>query len=188
MRRPYAVIKASERDGWRGLSMRCLWLVGLALVAQLVPASATDDGCEKFAWSLARERAWFAVSDKTSVTAGETLAAIPKGAFIIKLQPASQASFALPPERKSRSDQWFGGIIRFPAVERPGIYQVTLSEEGWIDVIQDDRYARSIGSSGRSDCIGIRKSVRLEIDRKPFVLQLSGVASDKIVVAISPGE
>jgi hypothetical protein len=167
--------------------MRCSGLVGLALVAQLFPASAADDGCEKFAWSLTRERAWFAVADKTSIAAGETLPAVPKGAFIIRLQPASQASFALPPERKPRSDQWFG-IVRIPAVERPGIYQVTLSEEGWIDVIQDGRYARSIGSSGRSDCIGVRKSIRLEIERKPFVLQLSGVASDTIVVAIGPGE
>ena len=54
--------------GWRWVG-----LVGLALIAQLVPASATDDGCEKFAWSLARERAWFAVSDKTSVAAGAIL-------------------------------------------------------------------------------------------------------------------
>jgi hypothetical protein len=69
--------------------MRCLWLVGLALVAQLVPASATDDGCEKFAWSLARERAWFAVSDNTSVTAGETLAAIPKGGVHHSVCPKS---------------------------------------------------------------------------------------------------
>jgi hypothetical protein len=170
------------------LSMRCPWLVGLALVAQLVPASAADDGCEKFAWSLARERAWFAASDKTSVAAEDTLAAVPKGAFIVRLQPASQASFALPPERKPRSDQWFGGILRFPAIERPGIYQVTLSEEGWIDVIQSDRYARSVGSSGRSDCIGVRKSIRLEMERKPFILQLSGVVSDTIAVAIGPAE
>jgi hypothetical protein len=172
----------------RACGWPCFGLVGLALVARLAPASGADDGCEKFAWSLARERAWFAISDKTSVAAGATLAAVPKGAFIIRLLPASQASFALPPERKPRSDQWFGGTIRFPAVERPGIYQVTLSEEGWIDVIQDDRYARSIGSSGRSDCIGVRKSIRLEIERKPFVLQLSGVASATIVVAIGPGE
>ncbi len=67
--------------GWRWVG-----LVGLALIAQLVPASATDDGCEKFAWSLARERAWFAVSDKTSVAAGAILAAVPKEAFIIRLQ------------------------------------------------------------------------------------------------------
>ncbi len=167
--------------------MRCPWLLGLALVAQLVPASA-DDGCEKFAWSLARERAWFAASDKISVAAGDTLAAVPRGAFIVRLQPASQASFALPPERKPRSDQWFGGILRLTAIERPGIYQVTLSEEGWIDVIQGDRYARSVGSSGRSDCIGVRKSIRLEMERKPFILQLSGVVSDTIAVAIGPAE
>ena len=34
----------------------------------------------------------------------------------------------------------------FPRSDKPGIYQVTLSEEAWIDVVQDDRYARSVGS------------------------------------------
>ncbi len=91
----------------------------------------------------------------------------------------------MPPERKPRSERWFGGMIRLPAPDKPGIYQVTLSEEAWIDVVQDGRYARSVGSTGRSDCAGLRKSVRLDLGIAPFVLQISGVASDSIAVAIS---
>jgi hypothetical protein len=53
--------------GWR-----CVGLAALVRIAQLVPASAADDGCERFAWSLAREQAWFAVSDKTGVAAAST--------------------------------------------------------------------------------------------------------------------
>jgi hypothetical protein len=170
--------------------MRCIALSIAALTVFLLPAGAAEDGpgCEKFAWPLTRERAWFAAPDKATVAAGETLTAVPKAAFVIRLQPGSQASFALPPERRPRSDGWFGGTVRFPAVERPGIYQVTLSDEAWIDIIQEHRYARAVGSSGRSDCPGVRKSVRLEFDRTPFILQLSGVASDAIIVAISPSE
>jgi hypothetical protein len=54
-----------------------LSLVALALLALLGPAKAADDGCEKFAWSLARERAAFAATGKTTIAAGETLAALP---------------------------------------------------------------------------------------------------------------
>ena len=94
----------------------------------------------------------------------------------------------MPPERKPKVERWFGGMIRLAAPEKPGIYQVTLSEEAWIDVVQDGRYARSVGSTGRSDCPGLRKSVRLELGAAPFVLQLSGVAAEQVVVAINPRE
>ena len=168
-----------------------MWRTGLfiaALMSLLVPASAAEDGCDKFAWPLAREQALLAAADKPVVQAGQTLAAIPKGAFVLNLQPGAEAAFAMPPERKPKSERWFGGAIRFPGLEKPGIYQVTLSEEAWIDVVQDDRYARSVGSTGRSDCPGLRKSVRLDLVAAPFVLQVSGVTSESIVVAISARE
>jgi hypothetical protein len=170
--------------------MRCIALAIAALAAFLPPAGAAEDGpgCEKFAWPLTRERAWFAAPDKVKITAGETLATVPKAAIVILLKPGSDASFALPPERRPRSDGWFGGTVWFPAVERAGIYQVTLSDEAWTDVIQDGRYVRSVGSSGRSDCPGLRKSIRLEFGRTQFILQLSGVASETIVVAIRRSE
>jgi hypothetical protein len=65
---------------------------------------------------------------------------------------------------------------------------VTLSEEAWIDVVQDDRYARSVGSTSRGDCPGLRKSVRLDLGAAPFVLQISGVTSDSIAVEIGARE
>jgi len=166
-----------------------MWRFGLTaavLITLLTSASAAaEDGCDKFAWPLAREQALFATADKPVVQAGQTLAAIPKGAFVLNLQSGAEAAFAMPPERKPRAERWFGGTIRFPGLEKPGIYQVTLSEEAWIDVVQDDRYARSVGSTGRGDCPGLRKSVRLDLVAAPFVLQVSGVTSESIVVAIS---
>jgi hypothetical protein len=163
-------------------------LVAVALIALLVPASAADDGCEKFAWSLARERAAFAAPDKTAIASGATLTAIPAGPLVIRLRPAAEAAFVMPPERKPRIEQWHGGWVQFPALPKSGIYQVTLSEEAWIDVIQNGRYARSVGSTGRSDCPGVRKSLRLDLDASAFTLQLSGVSLDAIIVAISPAQ
>jgi len=167
-----------------------MWRFGLSaalLIALLAPAAA-EDGCDKFAWPLARERMLLAAPDKPAVKAGETLTATPKGAFVVNLQASADAIFTKPPERQPRSERWFGGAIRFPGLEKPGIYQVTLSEEAWIDVVQDDRYARSVGSTGRGDCPGLRKSVRLDLGAAPFVLQISGVTSDSIAVAIGARE
>ena len=162
-----------------------LSFLAAVLIASPGPASA-EDGCEKFAWSLARERAAFAAADKATITAGETLAALPSGALVIRLQPGPQASFAMPPERKPRTEPWHGGMVRLPALPKSGIYQISLSDDAWIDVIQNGRYARSVGSTGRSDCPGVRKSVRLDLDAAPVVLQVSGVAADTIAVTIGP--
>ena len=167
--------------------MRRPGLVAIALIALLVPANA-DDGCEKFAWSLARQREAFAAAEKPTIAVGETLNALPAGAVVIRLQPGAQATFAMPPERKPRTEQWHGGMLRLPAPPKAGIYQITLSDDAWIDVIQNGRYARSVGSTGRGDCPGVRKSVRLDLDASPVVLQLSGVAPDTIAVTIGAVE
>ena len=167
----------------RRIRFACVFIIPL-----LSAANAAEDGCEKFAWPLARERSWFAASEKLSVAAGESLAAIPNAAFTVRLQPGTEAAFALPPERKPKSDGWFGGIVRLPALGQAGIYQITVSDEAWIDIVQEDRYARSVGSTGRSDCPGLRKSVRLELGPAPFVVQLSAVAIPVIVVAIRHAE
>jgi hypothetical protein len=165
--------------------VRLAGVLAFILSCAVPPAFAQDAGCDKFAWSLTRERALFAAADKRPLTAGAELAAIPKEAIVLSLQPAAQATFVLPPERKPKSDNWFGGGLRLPAPEKPGSYQVTLSQEAWIDIVQDGRYARSIGSSGRGDCSGLRKSVRFELNATPFFVQLSGVATETVNVAIS---
>ena len=164
--------------------MHRIGFVCVIVIQLLSAASEAEEGCEKFAWSLSRERAWFAASEKAAVVAGESLTAVPNAAFNVRLQPASEASFVLPPERKPRSDGGFGGIVRLPALDRAGIYQITVSDEAWIDVVQDDRYARSVGSTRRSDCSALRKSVRLELGPAPFVVQLSAAATPIIVMAI----
>ncbi|MGB6350040.1 MAG: hypothetical protein WBG10_08430 [Pseudolabrys sp.] len=160
-------------------------VLSVAMLAVFIAPAYADDGCDKFGWSVARERALFTATNKADITANTTLESFPSGAFVLHLQPDSKTTFAMPPERKSKAEHWFGGMVRLPAIAMPGLYQVTLSDEAWIDVVQDGRYARSIGSAGRSDCPGLRKSVRFELNAAPFILQLSGVTSETIVVMVS---
>ena len=165
-----------------------LTMILTSALSNLAPAAEDTSGCNKFAWSVARERSWFAAPDNPVIAAGSTLSSLPRDAFVLKLQPGTRASFSRPPERAPQSESWFGGAVWLPTIERPGIYQVTLSGDAWIDVVQDGRFARSVGSSDRRDCQGLRNSVRFELLAAPAVLQLSGVAAEAISVAITPVE
>jgi len=156
----------------------------IAAMAMLVSLGAAhgDDGCNKFAWPLAKERAAFAATDKPTVKAGDALTTLPATAFVVALQPGGQAAFTLPPERKPKTPTWYGGSVSLPAPGKAGLYQVTLSDEAWVDVVQEGRYARSVGHSGRGDCPGLRKTVRFELTTAPFVVQISGAEVDRIAV------
>ena len=61
---------------------------------------------------------------------------------------------------------------------KPGVYQVTLSSVGWVDVVQNGAALPVTGHTGMKDCAAIRKSVRFEIGSGPFSVQLSGIPQD----------
>ena len=165
--------------------MQMFW--GLILATALASTTAhAADGCDRFAWPLTQERELLAAPQAIAVKAGDTRAALPHTAVTLRLAAPEDAKFAMPPERRPKAATWFGGALSLPAPEKPGIYQITLSDEAWIDLVQDGRYARSVGSTGRSDCPGVRKSVRVELTATPFVLQVSGVTSDKITLTFAP--
>jgi hypothetical protein len=161
--------------------------VGAAMLWAGYAAAQELSGCEKFAWPLAREQAWLAAPNKQSVASGATLDKLPNAAVILTLEPSNQAKFALRPEGAASPDR-FGGTVSFPALERPGLYQVTVSDEAWTDVVQDGQYAKSIGSTARRDCPGLRKSLRFHLRQAPFVVQVSGAAAETITVAVGSPE
>jgi hypothetical protein len=47
--------------------MHRIGFVCVIVVQLLSAASEAEEGCEKFAWSLSRERAWFAASEKAAL-------------------------------------------------------------------------------------------------------------------------
>ncbi len=160
-------------------------LAATALIAVAAGRSlAADDGCEKFAWPLARERAMLAAADRPALSSGAGIAAWPEGAVQLNLIQGPDPAFALVPERPMRDVRLYSGTIRYAAPAKAGIYQVTVSDDGWIDLVQDGRYARAVGSSGRRDCPGLRKSVRVELSASPFVFQISNVEASTVSVVM----
>jgi len=103
----------------------------------------------------------------------------------MSLRPAAEAGLPTTPEKIPKSDT-FAGFATFKTPSAPGRYTINLSAAGWIDVVQDGQFVRSVTSSGVRGCEGIRKSVKFEIPAKPFVLQISGVEANSISLAIVP--
>jgi hypothetical protein len=65
---------------------------------------------------------------------------------------------------------------------------VSLSAEGWVDLVQDGHFLKPKAFSGATDCDGIRKTMRYEIEAKPFLLQVSGTREESVSIAILPSE
>lgn len=166
-----------------------LGVVGFAICFSTANgAFAQQDACEQFNWPVKREQAAFAASDLTSVQSGAKLDALPELGIIIALKPNAEVNFAVPPGRQPKNATSSGGVITIANVPKAGSYQVTSSAEGWIDVIQDGKALPASDHTGRRDCADVRKSVRFALQPGELTLQLSGVDSKSVKIAILPAE
>jgi hypothetical protein len=157
------------------------------VVLGAIPASAAEEpsGCDKFKWPIERERAALTAPDRLKIVSGDDLKPALPAAAIISLRPAAEANLPTTPERIPAANT-FSGFTVFKSALPPGRYTINLSAAGWIDVVQDGQFLRSVTSSGVRGCEGIRKSVKFEIPAKPFTIQISGVEGNSIGLAIVP--
>src|SRR5712671_4205727 len=166
--------------------MRTAVLLALVLFGA-APAWAAEEpsGCDKFKWPIERERAALTAPDRFRIASGADLNPAPPVAAVISLRPTAEANLPTKPERMPAANT-FSGFAAFKNALPPGRYTINLSAAGWIDLVQDGQFLRSVTSSGVRGCEGIRKSVKFEIPPKPFTIQISGVEADSISVAIVP--
>ena len=165
-------------------------ILAVAATLFLAPAPGQAQGtsaCAGFKWSIAREQSAFAAPDLPVVDAGESLSGIGHAATVM-LKPQKETSFIKPPGRKPKVDPAFAAVLNLAPVVSAGRYQVTLSDEAWIDVLQNGKEVRSSGFSGQPDCPGVRKSVRFALQPGPAMLQVSGSAADSIKIDVLPAE
>jgi hypothetical protein len=176
------------------LALGILLCAGSAL-AQEAPTSDTPQkgmsgGCESFKWPLDKERAAFDDAALEKVASGAARGALNEQAFALALVPVADVAYTLSPAKKKKdaAGASFGGMLAFAPPEKAGVYQVTLSGEGWIDLVQNGAALDSADHSGAKNCPGLRKSVRFTVGAAPVALQVSGVPGDSIKVAIRPVE
>jgi hypothetical protein len=163
----------------------------LAAVAAFMLAAAPGvsqaqegSGCGAFRWPLDRERAALMRADKPSLPNGGALPY--DAAMSLKLQPLADAQLPKAPERAPKSASDFAGHFTLAAPAKPGVYKVTISPGGWVDVLDGGAYLHPIAFSGAKGCEGARKSVKFDLPARPLAVQFSGVPRDQISVIVSP--
>jgi len=119
---------------------------------------------------------------------GATLNALPPAGVAIELQPQVTVDYELAPGGEPKSDDSFGGILTISNVAQAGAYQVTASEEAWIDAIQNGKALVSTAQTGKKDCPDVRKSVRFDLNAGPLTIQVSSALASQIKLAILPAE
>ncbi len=170
------------------------YFLAVAVIAALPfatakPAVAQDlAACDQFAWPVKREQALFASNGLQHVASGATLASFPDRGIALELQPHDAVPYKLPPGRPPKIADSSGGLVVISHVPKAGPYQITASTEGWIDVIQDGKPLASKAHSGRRDCLDVRKSVRFDLQSGALTIQVSGVESNLIKLAMLPAE
>lgn len=151
-------------------------------------AASEPNACQQFVWPLETERSWFKAADSKDAETGETLATPPNDrAITVKLAPAESVALPAPPTGTPKSDHSprFAGVVNFKSIPEAD-YQIALSDNGWIDVVQNGKALEATGHTGAPDCADIRKSVRFEIASAPFAIQITGARAATVRIAIRP--
>lgn len=172
---------------------------GAVVVGALAPAADAQDhnhgtapkkqsSCTEFVWPLETERAWFRANDALPLKSGDKFATPPTDkAVSLKLRPAASVELPAPPTGtpKPEDAERFAGVVHFEDVAE-GHYQVAISKSGWVDVVQGGKALEATAHTGSPQCDELRKSVRFEIASGPVAVQVYGVPTDTIRIAIRP--
>ncbi|MBA2127393.1 hypothetical protein DLM45_14350 [Hyphomicrobium methylovorum] len=163
-------------------------LIAALMTAAMGSAVRADDKCAGFKWPVETEAAWMAAKDLQDVSVGGTLSDIPAKAIKVKLDQTTSVKFPVAPGIKKQAlpPGSYSGWFTIEKVPAPGLYQVTISEHSWIDVVQGGELLQSTAFTGAKECETMGKSVRFELREGPVVVQVSGVVNDSIKVTIRP--
>ena len=168
--------------------MRAPLMIALVLFGTSAAFAAEEpSGCDKFKWNIDRERAALTAPDRIKLASGGDLAALPSTGMLISLRAPGEAQLPSPPERAPK-DGTFAGFASIKGTPKAGLYTVSLSAGGWVDLVQDGHFLKPKAFSGATDCDGIRKTMKYELSASPFVLQVSGSRDASISIAILPSE
>jgi len=152
-------------------------------------AGAKDNpACEQFDWSVTRELEILRDPYLEMVFSGATLGSIPDKGLVMQLQPNATIDYVLAPGGEPKSDDSFAGLLFIKDVPQSGIYQVTLSEDAWIDLIQDGKALALAAETVNPNCSDARKSMRFRLERGPVTIQVSGASSTLIKLVVLPVE
>jgi len=85
------------------------------------------------------------------------------------------------PERGS--DSSWGGVMTIENVPA-GRYQIALSEDAWVETIQENKRLVTFASMRTQECRGVRRSVDVDLQGEPLTLQIGGATAHRINIAV----
>jgi hypothetical protein len=160
----------------------------LALItafASATPGFAQEAvGCDKFKWRLDDEKALLATA--TPVASGGQAAQASGAALKLSLLPLAEARLPSEPSRKPKSPESYAGFVHLPTPPLAGVYRVTLSDPGWIDILQEGRLVPSGEFTGALGCEGLRKSVKFNLSVAPLTIEITDAGAREIRFVLTP--
>jgi hypothetical protein len=154
-----------------------------ALIACLLPLlaaaeAAAQANCRNFSWSVGRPIDLF----DEPLPVVQNAQSLPKeGVFALLLRPVADVIYMMTPER-GRDGSW-GAVITLENVPA-GRYQIALSQEAWIEAIQENVRLAVLASDRAQECRGVRRSLEVEVRGEPLTLQVGGAGVRRINIAV----
>jgi hypothetical protein len=148
--------------------------------------AASAETCTGFKWSVDAEMSLIAAPEAEAVTTGGAIASIPAKAIVLKLEPSPSVKFPAAPGIKKQAipQNSFSGWFKIEKVTKPGLYQITIPNHSWLDVVQNDELVQSTAFSGDPECKTLRKSVQFELGSSPAIVQIGGSSEASIKFTI----
>lgn len=165
----------------------------LALLLSVAFAASTRaheaSGCTGFAWPLGVELEWLKAA-VPATPSGTTLVSVPDKAVDLSLAPANTVTLPTPPSGKPEGELVtpHAGFFAIERVAKAGLYQVSLSGPGWVDVIQNGKILPVESETGAQGCPVLEKSTRLKLAEGPATIEMSSVPDGHIKLTIRLAE
>lgn len=151
-----------------------------------VESAASAETCTGFKWSVETDMNLMAAPESVSVSTGGAIASVPSKAIQLQLEPSPTVKFPATSGIKKQAipQDSFSGWFKIEAVAKPGLYQITIPNHSWLDVVQNNELVQSTAFSGDPECKTLRKSVQFELGAGPAIVQIGGSAENAIKLTV----
>ncbi len=155
------------------------------LLGPIALSANAQEGCSGFSWPVETEIAWMTSPASEPVESGAQLPGLAAKAIALKLKPSGLVTLPVKSGKKQPvAPDSYSGWFEIKSLPKNGLYQVTLSHEGWVDAIQNGEPVPSQAFTGKKECKIVRKSVRFKLGAAPVTIEISGAPAETIKVAI----
>lgn len=148
--------------------------------------AASAETCTGFKWSVDTDMNLMAAPESVSLSTGGAITSVPSKAIQLQLEPSPTVKFPAASGIKKQAipQDSFSGWFKIEVVAKPGLYQITIPNHSWLDVVQNNELVQSTAFSGDPECKTLRKSVQFELGAGSAIVQIGGSAENAIKLTV----